>query len=133
MKKTIAILLTFLLLLSQFGVHAKSHYCMDRFIHLEFSDGAIDSKEVSCVCGMIYSKASGCCQDVAVHASVNVDGIHIQNLKLPRQYACMLSYSVLFVLRFEPMQVKQAYAQTFFNPEYSPQWLSNWTVTLLLI
>jgi hypothetical protein len=106
---------------------------MDRFIHLEFFDGANHTDEGSCVCGMEFSKTSGCCQDVAVHASVNVDGIHIQNLKLPRQYACMLSYSVLFVLRFEPMQVKQAYAQTFLKPEYSPQWLSNWTVTLLLI
>ena len=106
---------------------------MDRLTHLEFFDGANHTDEGSCVCGMEFSKTSGCCQDVEVHASVEVDGILFQNLSLQKQFAILLPISILFVLRFEPMQVKQAYAQTFFKPEYSPQWLSNWTVTLLLI
>lgn len=120
-------------MLSQFGVHAKTHYCMDRLTHLEFSDGAIDSKEVSCVCGMIYSKASGCCQDVAVHTSVDVDGILFQNLSLQKQFAILSPISNLFVFRFEPNLVEVAFAQTFLKPKLPPQWLDCWKVTKLLI
>jgi hypothetical protein len=123
----------FLLLLSQFGVHAKTHYCMDRFTHLEFFDGANHSDEASCVCGMEFSKTSGCCQDVEVHASVDVDGILFQNLSLQKQFAILLPTSNLFVFRFEPNLVEVAFTQTFLKPKFPPQWLDCWEVTKLLI
>ncbi len=133
LKRILAISLAFLLLLSHFGVHAKSHYCMGRLTHLQFFALEENSSANLCACGETYEK-SGCCHDVEVHASNDELGIGQSSLSLPKmQLDGKVTYASKF-FRFEPKLTQVPIADNvWFRTLAPPQWLISWEITKLLI
>lgn len=133
MKKIISIILVFLLLTSQFGVHAKSHYCMDRLTHLQVFALNDTNSESLCACGAEYEK-SGCCQDIEVHAANDEVGIAQAALTLPKLFSLNAYFLQPKFFWFEP-NLKGTYLLTCkaLSPPEPPQWYACLQVTNLLI
>jgi len=130
LKRGISILLVGLLLLIQFGVHAHSHYCMDRLTHLDLL--AIEKPDGDlCACSEAYED-TGCCKDVEIHASEEIIALQASHLVVPHDLGNFI-YTWVQAIELKCNSIACLKLEEQIKEEPPPQWMKCWEITMLRI
>ena len=85
LRKHISVLLTFFLLVSNFGLAFNVHYCDDEVASISISTIPASEQKIDECCGVVEKK-SGCCNDKIIKAEIKSDQIIVKSLSFDTDF-----------------------------------------------